>query len=122
MICKMAAALTLTLMAATPCATLARADDVLNPEVNLTREQWLARVEQAKQRARLANEVARITGSAPAPDVGPLQQDRRASERAMRDDTLRPGDIVSTPNGLLLFRGNPDAEHGPEDFVKLPAH
>jgi hypothetical protein len=39
----------------------------------------------------------------------------------MRDDTLRPGDIVSTPNGLLLFRGNPDAEHGPQDFVKLPA-
>lgn len=114
----MAAALTLTLMAATPCATLARADDVLNPEVNLTREQWLARVEQAKQ---LANEVARIIGSAPAPDVDPLQQDRRASERAMRDDTLRPGDIVSTPNGLVLFRGNPDAEHGPEDFVKLPA-
>jgi hypothetical protein len=66
MIRKMAATLTLALIAATPWPTIVRADDVLDPEVNLTREQWLARVEQAKQRARLANEIARIVGSTPA--------------------------------------------------------
>ena len=42
-----------------------------------------------------------------------------ASRRVLEDDTLLPGDIVSTSRGLFRFQGSPDRERTPEDFVQI---
>jgi hypothetical protein len=41
-------------------------------------------------------------------------------ERALNDDSLRQGDIVSTNKGLFVFRGRSDHEHRESDFIPLP--
>ena len=42
-----------------------------------------------------------------------------AASREVLNDTLLPGDIVSTNRGLFRFRGSPDRERIPEDFERL---
>ena len=42
-----------------------------------------------------------------------------AASRQVLDDTLLPGDIVSTKAGLFRFRGSADRERKPEDFERL---
>jgi hypothetical protein len=37
-------------------------------------------------------------------------------EPLLNDDTLVNGDIVSTPNGLKVFRGQTTVPHGLADF------
>jgi hypothetical protein len=53
--------------------------------------------------------------------VPPPTQDEiaEAASRQVLDDTLLPGDIVSTKAGLFRFRGSPDRERKPEDFEPL---
>jgi hypothetical protein len=40
-------------------------------------------------------------------------------ERAMRDPTLRQGDIVTTDKGFAIFVGK-DEKHEPGDFIFVP--
>ena len=39
---------------------------------------------------------------------------------AMNDPGLKPGDIVSTSHGLLVFIGRDGAERRPNDFERIP--
>jgi hypothetical protein len=36
----------------------------------------------------------------------------------LRDETLRPGDLVVFPDGVRVFRGKPGSRHQLADFVK----
>ncbi len=72
---------------------------------------WRQRVIAARQRHGdwLACVAAKASGCwrAPAPD--PM-------EPLLNDDTLVNGDVVSTPNGLKVFRGQPTTPHSLADF------
>ncbi|SRR6266481_7688886 len=83
------------------------------------REQWLARVAEAKRRAREFALEQRMRVPSPAADLS-AEKERLASERVMNDSGLQPGDIISTGKGLFVFRGQPDREHRESDFVALP--
>jgi hypothetical protein len=78
----------------------------------LTREQWLQRVENARRRSEEFVANARVE---PTDPLSRDLQQREASERAMNDPTLQPGDIVSTDRGLVVFIGR-DEERKPGDF------
>jgi len=80
----------------------------------ITREEWLARVEAARERLRLR----RAQGLGPGPAKSDRDVEQENSERVMSDDLLKPGDIVSTNQGLLKFRGQSGEHRNPEqDFV-----
>ncbi len=91
--------------------------DYVNDQPEISREEWRQRVEQAKQRAK---EVARERREHPELYM-PIPEDpeKIASERVLNDDSLRNGDIVSTKNGLFLFRGHSDQPRSGDDFVPL---
>jgi len=72
---------------------------------------WRARVTAARQRhadwAACVAAKGRHCSEAPVPDpMAPL----------LNDDTLVKGDIVSTPNGLKVFRGQSTGPHSLADF------
>jgi hypothetical protein len=75
---------------------------------------WPERLRAARQRHAdwlaciAANRPECSPRPAPAPD--PMQP-------LLDDDTLVKGDIVSTPQGLKVFRGGAGAPHSPSDFV-----
>ena len=78
----------------------------------LTREEWQAQVQAARERIELARRQHRSF----VPRA--LSQDEIAevaSKRVMDDDSLQPGDIVSTTHGLFRFRGG----RTPDDFVRI---
>jgi hypothetical protein len=83
------------------------------------REEWLARVAEAKRRARELALERRMRSPASAADLS-AEEERLASERVINDSTLQQGDIVSTSKGLFVFRGQPDQERRESDFVALP--
>lgn len=95
---------------------LSSAEDVFSEP---DREQWLARVAEAKRRAREFALEQRMRSPAPAADLS-AEEARLASERVIGDSSLQRGDIVSTSKGLFVFRGLPDQEHRESDFVALP--
>ena len=72
---------------------------------------WRERVRAARQRhgdwLACVTAKGRQCSRAPAPD--PM-------ELLLNDDTLVKGDIVSTPQGLKVFRGRSSAPHRPADF------
>ena len=86
------------------------------PDSTLTREQWQQRLEQARRRSEEFIANARANG-APAEEFD--QRDAVASERAMRDPTLQPGDIVATDKGLFIFTGK-DEGGGTGNFRLAP--
>jgi|AraplaDrversion2_2_1032049.scaffolds.fasta_scaffold32750_2 hypothetical protein len=92
-------------------------EDPIVPEIS--RDGWRARIEEARQRAR---EVAHERRTNPVRAETPPAEDieQIATERVLRDDSLQFGDIVSTRNGLFVFRGRSDRQRRPEDFVALP--
>jgi hypothetical protein len=51
----------------------------------------------------------------PTPDP----PDKIATQRVLDDDTLQPGDIVSTDKGLFLFRGRSGPDGQTADFVPM---
>ena len=75
---------------------------------------WRDRVAAARERhaAWLACVSAKLSSCAPTPS----EEREDPMERLLNDDTLRPGDIVSTPEGLKVFRGQAGAPHRLEDF------
>jgi hypothetical protein len=94
----------------------ADATDEVQPEVS--RQEWLERVQEAKRRAKEAAVERRLHPERYTPS--PADKAQVASERALNDDSLQPGDIVSTDKGLFVFRGQPDQPPTSEDFVPLP--
>ena len=111
----------------------------------MSREEWQARVNASRERLELRRQgltrernkqidprreeltrernkqidlMRRERKSMVAP---PPTQDEIAetASRQVLDDTLLPGDIVSTNAGLFRFRGSPDRERTPEDFEWL---
>ena len=86
------------------------------PEMD--REQWLQRVEASRRRAQ-AFKLERRSHPAAAPP--PIDRARIASDRVLRDDSLLPGDIVATSQGLFVFKGaHTDPQHPERDFIALP--
>ncbi len=84
----------------------------------MSRQEWLERVQRARQQAKETALEHRLHPEryTPSPD----DKARIASERALNDDILQPGDIVSTGRGLFVFRGSADRPPKSEDFVPLP--
>jgi len=86
------------------------------PEANVSDDpvdsvDWRARVAAARQRhadwAACVAAKGRHCSDAPAPDpMDPL----------LNDDTLVNGDIVSTPQGFKVFRGQESTPHSMADF------
>lgn len=69
-----------------------------------------ARAEQARRDWRL---------NAPLRTIVPDPPEKIATERLLSDDTLQPGDIVSTTKGYLLFRGRSGADGQAADVVPI---
>ena len=82
----------------------------------LTREQWQQRLEQARRRSEEFVANARAN-SAAAEEFD--QKDAEASQRAMNDPTLQPGDLVATDKGLFIFTGQ-DEGRGAGNFRLAP--
>ncbi|SRR5258708_23017919 len=73
-------------------------------ETQMTRNEWQKRIAEAKNRAKYLR-------STPSHQAQPSleEPERIASERALNDESLHRGDIVSTDRGLLVFQGrSPD--------------
>jgi hypothetical protein len=78
-------------------------EPALNPDSQISRDDWKQRIDQARQRAAQARRDWALRPPEVTPDPDTLE--RIASERVLADDTLEPGDIVATDKGLYLFRG-----------------
>jgi hypothetical protein len=76
------------------------------------REDWQARVKASRDRIELMRREHKSF-------VPPPTQDETASTLVLEDDTLLPGDIVSTGHGLFRFRGAPNRERRSEDFERV---
>jgi hypothetical protein len=73
-----------------------------------------------KTRAGRAEEVvanARMQGVIPPPSQ--KEEADAASQRAVNDPSLLPGDIVATGQGFVVFVGR-EEERQPNDFVPAP--
>ena len=94
------------------------AESLLAPDSLMSRDDWKRRIVDARKRADQARSDWKLMAplrSAILPDP----PEKIASQRVLNDDTLRPGDIVSTDKGLLLFLGRlgPDGEAA--EFVPI---
>jgi hypothetical protein len=87
-----------------------------NDPSRMSREEWQAHVKASQQRADVMRREHRVVVPQPR---RPEDMDEEASRRILEDDSLAPGDIVSTRQGLFEFRGSPDRERKPDDFVRI---
>lgn len=85
-----------------------------SPDSLISRDDWKRRIEDARIRARQARQEWRPHPTAPEPP------ERIATQRVLTDDTLQPGDIVSTDKGLFLYRGKSRDDGQAADFVAIP--
>lgn len=83
----------------------------------ITRQEWRERVEASRRTAAPMRHVRRNDIAPPPPTLEEIAEE--ATRRVLEDDSLMPGDIVSTNRGLFRFRGDPDGERRPEDFVPI---
>jgi L-lactate utilization protein LutC len=84
-------------------------------EALLARQQWQEQVRAEKRRIR---ELAIQRRLDPEVETA-VSQERRASERALNDMTLRRGDIVVTDKGSFVFIGKAEQDRMPGDFVPV---
>jgi hypothetical protein len=115
MVFRIAILLAATSLAAMPSVCHCQELDEFSDSA-LTREQWQQRLEQARRRSE--EFVANARANSAAADEFD-QKDAEASERAMNDSTLQPGDIVATDKGLLIFTGK-DEVRGIGNFKLAP--
>lgn len=80
------------------------------------REEWQARVKTSREHVDLMRRQHR---SFVPQQPGPDEMAEAASRQVLEDDSLLPGDIVSTNHGLFRFQGSPNRERKPEDFVRI---
>lgn len=88
-----------------------------SPDSLLSREDWKRRIEEARKRAALARRDWQL--NAPLRMLAPDPPEKIATQRVLSDDTLQPGDIVSTDKGLFLFRGRSGADGQTAVFVPI---
>jgi hypothetical protein len=79
------------------------------------RADWQARVKASGDRVELMRREHRIFMPPPTQD----EIAEAVSTLVLEDDTLLPGDIVSTNHGLFRFRGASYRERRPEDFERV---
>jgi hypothetical protein len=106
------ATVSLTAGLSTGCCAQERATADTN---QMSREEWQAHVKASRERLDLMRRE-RKSIVAPPPSQDEIAE---AASRQILNDTLVPGDIVSTTRGLFRFRGSPDRERKPEDFERL---
>jgi hypothetical protein len=95
-----------------------QANDVVPfADSQISRYDWKLRIEDARKRAAQARQDSRLNAPlrVPAPDP----PEKIATERVLNDDTLQPGDIVSTDKGFFLFRGRSGTDEQTMDFVPV---
>ncbi|SHJ85930.1 hypothetical protein SAMN05444159_1709 [Bradyrhizobium lablabi] len=84
------------------------------PEIS--RDEWRSKVEDARRRA----EQQRREGiNLIPPQVSETAIEAEMSRRAIEDESLQPGDIVSTNRGLFKFKGGPLENRGPDNFEPM---
>lgn len=88
------------------------------PDADLTGQQWRARVEDARRRSEAYIASARTQPAAPARAAEDAA--KAADERAMNDQSLKPGDIITTSKGFSVFVGSDKGERQSSDFIRLP--
>ena len=82
----------------------------------ISREQWQTQVKAAREQSEtIRRERRHLIQQAPTAEE--LAED--VSRRVLEDDSLRPGDVVSTNRGLFRFQGAADRERNPDDFVRI---
>src|SRR5258708_751848 len=79
-----------------------QAQEALDTDVSqMTRQEWRDHIKASRQRAEIMRRERR--GFVPQPPI--LEEvAEQATKRALEDDSLRPGDIVSTNRGLFRYR------------------
>jgi hypothetical protein len=82
----------------------------------VTREDWQAQVKTSRARAEAMRREHRSV-VVRQPTVGEIAE--LNSRRIREDDSLLPGDIISTDQGLFQFRGSPDGNRRVDDFVRI---
>lgn len=82
----------------------------------MTREQWRAHIKNSRERSEM---IRRERKHFIPPPPTPEELAEAASRRILEDDSLRPGDVVSTNKGLFRYQGPLDRERRPEDFVRI---
>jgi hypothetical protein len=83
------------------------AQDVVDfADSHLTREQWQQRLDEARRRSEEFVAKARTLSSEPL--ITEREQAEVADQRAVHDQTLQQGDIISTSRGFLVFTGRAD--------------
>ena len=87
-------------------------------DTTLTPQQWRQRVEDARRQSEA------FVAQARSHTIDSIQFDQEnvelTDQLAMNDPSLKPGDIVSTSHGLLVFIGRDGAERRPNDFERIP--
>ena len=109
------AGLLLICLLAAPVSCLGQ-DTQDSTDLSLSREEWHQRVDEARRRSEAF--VANARSRAPAP-LSSSELENESTERALRDPSLREGDMVVTGKGLLIFVGK-DEKHEPSDFISAP--
>ncbi|MGY8667458.1 hypothetical protein Q3C01_34600 [Bradyrhizobium sp. UFLA05-109] len=99
-------------------AEVADAESAPSPDSLMSREDWKRRIIEARRRS----DQARLDWKLQAPlraAIPPDPPEKIATERVLNDDTLQPGDIVSTDKGLLQFRGWAGVDGQTAQFVPV---
>ncbi|WP_339028243.1 hypothetical protein WI604_25785 [Bradyrhizobium symbiodeficiens] len=84
--------------------------------VEMSRDRWRDTLKASRERANLMRRERR---GLPTYQPRLRMSAEEASKRILEDESLIPGDVVSTNRGLLRFQGSPEREHRPEDFVPV---
>lgn len=88
----------------------------LDDPYETSREEWRIQINAARARLdTMRRERKSLVPRAPTPE----EVAEEASRRILEDESLRPGDVVSTNQGLFQFQGSHNGERRPEDFVKI---
>jgi hypothetical protein len=91
-------------------------DSPLDDQPQISREEWQAQVKASRERLEtMRREHRRFAPRPPTPE----ERAEESSKQILKDESLVPGDVVSTNQGLFLFQGSRDGERRPEDFVKI---
>ena len=97
--------------------TDSQAESILSPDRFITRNDWRRRIDDARKRSEQARKEWQL--NPPARAVTEESAAKIATERALNDYTLQPGDIVSTEKGLLQFRGWSGADGQTAQFTPV---
>lgn len=100
-----------------PAAMDQTGEPALSPDSVISRDAWRLRIDEARKRAEGGRQNWRL--NAPQRMFEPDPPEKIATQRVLNDDTLQPGDIVSTDKGFFLFRGRSGTDEQTADFVPV---